>query len=211
MICDTIYCPWGIFLLLALFIIIVLIVVYRKQDVLISQSNTNNSPPPPPGPPPPRKPKLGELLLYGVLIVTFMMVAICIACRPQIVRIYLLYDTDYQNNEYIVGELKGRKLYVFDKLLMVEKKACGIRLPYERVEMVVDGDQDIIDAYKRWRICKDMRRSFHRIVYPDEREYFIDKYDLTWVKRVVVSTRYKFSFCKYFVKICSLFYKITPL
>jgi hypothetical protein len=81
-----------------------------------------------------------------------------------------LYDTDPTNNEYIMADLNGRQLRQLDRILMEEKRLCGLRLSELRLNELAANNNEIIGAYDRWRKCKDMYRSYHKVVYPDERE-----------------------------------------
>ena len=80
-----------------------------------------------------------------------------------------IYDTDTSNNNYIKGTLSEQELDVFDNLLEYERSLCGPKLPREDVEKYSTNDQDIFDAYYRWRRCKELLRSKSHTVYPSER------------------------------------------
>jgi hypothetical protein len=80
------------------------------------------------------------------------------------------YDTDATNNEYIKGDLNEWQLRKLDRILSEEKRLCGLRLSDLRLNELSSNNNQVTDAYDRWRKCKDMYRSYHKIVYPDERE-----------------------------------------
>ena len=80
-----------------------------------------------------------------------------------------LYDTDPSCNDYIKGRLEPAKLDKLDKILLAEKKNSGLRLSLKELAAMAANDAIVMDAYARWRKCKDMMRSYHRVVYPDER------------------------------------------
>ncbi len=84
-----------------------------------------------------------------------------------------VYDTDPQNNEFIKGRLTRYQLKQLDTILMVEKKQCGLRLSNIDLNALTNRDQALIEAYNRWRKCKDMMRSHHRVIYPDERGAYL--------------------------------------
>lgn len=86
-----------------------------------------------------------------------------------------LYDTDLQNNNHIKGELRNDQLLILDRILLEEKAQCGLRLNSLRVKELAKNKEEIINAYERWRKCKDMYRSYHRVVYPDERQRIINE------------------------------------
>ncbi|MDZ7345245.1 MAG: hypothetical protein ONA69_00465, partial [candidate division KSB1 bacterium] len=74
-----------------------------------------------------------------------------------------------KNNEYIKGDLSTYELRRLDKILMEEKRNGGLRLSSQRLHQLARNNNDIIEAYDRWRKCKDMYRTFYHSVYPDER------------------------------------------
>lgn len=86
-----------------------------------------------------------------------------------------LYDTDPRNNDFIKGELNQQQMLVLDRILMEEKALCGLRVNSLRVNELAKNKSEIIDAYDRYRKCKDMYRSYHRTVYPDERQRIINE------------------------------------
>ncbi len=85
-------------------------------------------------------------------------------------EIHYYYDTDPKNDKFIKGDLSKNKLKKFDKILMAEKENSGLRFSTAKVNQLTGNDNDLIDAYDRWRKCKEMRRSYHRTIYPDERD-----------------------------------------
>jgi hypothetical protein len=90
----------------------------------------------------------------------------------EITTAYFVYDTDPQNNDFIRARLEVEQLKQLDRLLMVEKENSGLRLSNVELEKLTGNDQIIIDAYSRWRKCKDMMRSYHHSIYPDERKHY---------------------------------------
>jgi hypothetical protein len=84
-----------------------------------------------------------------------------------------IYDTDPRNDEFIKGSLKKVKQKKLDYVLMKEKDACGLRLSNQFLYQFSNNDNDIIAGYNRWRKCKEMRRSYHRVIYPDERKIYL--------------------------------------
>ena len=86
----------------------------------------------------------------------------------------IIYDTDPQNDEFIKGSLKRPKQKQLDRLLMKEKKACGLRFSNQLLQEYSKNDNEIISAYNRWRKCKEMRRSHHHVIYPDERDLYLN-------------------------------------
>lgn len=109
--------------------------------------------------------------LFGLLFVkssSIKIKIIKILCpRPPVV---FLYDTDPRNNEFIKADLDEKQLHQLDRILTEEKKMCGLRLSDLRLNELAANNNEIIYAYDRWRKCKDMYRSYHKIVYPDERQ-----------------------------------------
>ncbi len=80
------------------------------------------------------------------------------------------YDTDPGNDAYIKGHLTHKQLKILDKILLVEKKHYGTELPPAEVNKICRYDAEVMKAYKRWTRSKNMMRSYHRVVYPDERK-----------------------------------------
>jgi hypothetical protein len=104
------------------------------------------------------------------------------AIKNNIIRIIFppppavyLYDTDPTNNEYITADLNPRQLRRLDRILMEEKKLCGLRLSDLRLNELAANNNEIISAYDRWLKCKDMYRSYHKVVYPDERQRVLEE------------------------------------
>jgi len=87
-------------------------------------------------------------------------------------KIHYYYDSDPKCDKFIKGDLNHYKLKRFDKVLLAEKKNDGLRLSVPRLHQLTNNDNDLIDAYERWRKCKEMRRSYHRTIYPDERDKY---------------------------------------
>jgi len=83
-----------------------------------------------------------------------------------------VYDTDPRNDAFIKGTLKKEKQKKLDAILMIEKKECGLRLSNQQLYEYTKYENDIIEAYNRWRKCKEMRRSYHHVIYPDERKLY---------------------------------------
>ncbi|MBN1479857.1 hypothetical protein EH223_18280 [candidate division KSB1 bacterium] len=96
-----------------------------------------------------------------------------LACGGQEVsERWIIYDTDPRNDTFIKGRLRYGELLILDRILMKEKSNNGLRLDSTTLNEAAKYDPKIIDAYDRWRKCKDMRRSYHRSIYPDERELY---------------------------------------
>jgi hypothetical protein len=79
------------------------------------------------------------------------------------------YDTDPGNDAYIKGELTGEHLLILDRVLLEEKRKGGLRLSGADLKELAGSHPEVLEAYVRWRYCRDMMRSHHRTVYPDER------------------------------------------
>ena len=90
-------------------------------------------------------------------------------------RIFFLYDTDPRNNDFIKGNLLPKQLRILDRLLELEKKQCGLRLTPQDINKITRYNSEVKEAYDRWRKCKDMMRSYYRVVYPSERKLYLDK------------------------------------
>ena len=86
-----------------------------------------------------------------------------------------LYDTDTQNNAFIKGDLSTEQLKKLDILLEKEKASGGNRLTTKQITRITRHDQELYDAYYRWRRCREMMRSKHRSVYPSERYLYKKK------------------------------------
>lgn len=85
---------------------------------------------------------------------------------------WIIYDTDPRNDTFIKGRLRYDEMLKLDRILLKEKNNNGMRLDISTLNEAAKYDQKLIDAYDRWRKCKDMRRSYHRSIYPDERELY---------------------------------------
>lgn len=86
-----------------------------------------------------------------------------------------VYDTDQKNNLYIQGSMSQSQMRVFDAILEYEKTRGGVEISRNELLGIAKNDLALIDAYRRWRDCKDMMRSHYRTVYPSERKNFIIK------------------------------------
>ncbi len=84
-----------------------------------------------------------------------------------------IYDTDPRNDEFIKGSLKKEKQKKLDYVLMKEKEEYGLRLSNQLLNQYAKYDSDVIAGYNRWRKCKEMRRSHHHVIYPDERNLYL--------------------------------------
>jgi len=80
-----------------------------------------------------------------------------------------IYDTDPNNDDFIKRGLQPEQLYVLDKILEHEKENGGTELPPFTLNALTRNDNAIKAAYKRWRKCSELRRSFGHVVYPSER------------------------------------------
>ncbi|RPI03870.1 MAG: hypothetical protein EHM72_00300 [Calditrichaeota bacterium] len=89
--------------------------------------------------------------------------------RSQNTQMDYFYDTDPNNNTFIKANLSPRQFFLLDRILMDEKASNGLKLSNLRIQELSRNDNDVIEAYERWRKCKNMNRSYHRVVYPDER------------------------------------------
>lgn len=85
---------------------------------------------------------------------------------------WIIYDTDPRCDSFIKGRLAYRELLRLDGVLRAEKRNDGMRLDSATLNEIARYEPKIIDAYDRWRKCKDMRRSHHRSIYPDERRLY---------------------------------------
>jgi len=168
-----------------LLIIGVILLLYKKDGVSVSQVN---NPAPTPPPPPIPIPWLDFLKKFGLggIVISVGLYGFCIISSEES-REYMIYDTNQKNNAFIIGALPGPKLKKLDAVLLEEKKECGLEVRPARVDMMVDADQMVVEAYARWRICKDLSRGVGWSIYPDEREYYITTYSLTWPEPTVVS------------------------
>ncbi len=84
----------------------------------------------------------------------------------------MIYDTDPRNDTFIKGRLTDRELKKLDAVLLKEKANEGMAFDNITLEELAKYDPKIIEAYWRWRKCKDMRRSYHKTIYPDERQLY---------------------------------------
>jgi len=85
-------------------------------------------------------------------------------------EIVYYYDSDPRNDIFIKGNLSHSKMKRLDYILMLEKKNESMTLPANQLLDVARYDLEVIEAYQRWTKCKNMRRSYHHVVYPDERK-----------------------------------------
>lgn len=93
--------------------------------------------------------------------------------QQQVAEEWIIYDTDPRNDVFIKGNLRYGELRRLDSVLMHEKRNYnGMRLDSATLNEYAKYDPQIIDAYDRWRKCKDMRRSYHKSIYPDERRLY---------------------------------------
>jgi hypothetical protein len=92
--------------------------------------------------------------------------------RPQATEEWMIYDTDPRNDTFIKGRLSIRELKRLDSVLLKEKANEGMPFDNTTLEEIAKYDPKIIEAYWRWRKCKDMRRSYHKTIYPDERQLY---------------------------------------
>jgi hypothetical protein len=86
-----------------------------------------------------------------------------------------IYDTDQKNNLYVQGSMSVSQMTLFDSILEYEKTQGCAELSWNDLAKIAHNDLALIEAYHRWRECKDMMRSHHRIVYPSERKNYILK------------------------------------
>ncbi len=112
--------------------------------------------------------------LVGILLNYFGLIdsvkdIICQSPNEEQSTIVYIYDTDPSYNNIIKGGLGERQFPVFDNLLEKERLECGEKLPDTDVQRYSNGNQMIIEAYLRWRKCKELMRSNTRTIYPSER------------------------------------------
>jgi hypothetical protein len=81
------------------------------------------------------------------------------------------YDTDRTNDLYIKGTLSVGELARLDAILEHEKASGGLRLSHQDLGSLSDNNYALMDAYARWRKCKDLMRTTTHVVYPSERKY----------------------------------------
>ncbi len=77
------------------------------------------------------------------------------------------YDTDPECNQYIKDNLNSHQLRKLDIVLKREQAQGGKKLDSDRVKQI--GGNNVYNAYLRWRICYELRRSSGHVVYPSER------------------------------------------
>lgn len=85
-------------------------------------------------------------------------------------NVVYMYDTDPQNDAFIKGRLTRQQMQILDKILMLEKKQNGMKCAPADVNQISRYDKELIEAYQRWTNCKNMRRSYHHVLYPNERK-----------------------------------------
>ena len=121
------------------------------------------------------------ILVTSILVVGFTLVAEhfvlpritrIIKPGPKVVEEWMIYDTDPRNDTFIKGRLSIRDLKRLDAVLLKEKANDGRPFDNITLEEIAKYDPKIIEAYWRWRKCKDMRRSYHKTIYPDERQLY---------------------------------------
>ncbi len=83
-----------------------------------------------------------------------------------------IYDTQAENDAYIKANLSKKQLSTLDRLLLQEKKDGGLRLSTKTLAKMTNGDVELEQAYLRWRKCREMMRSNHHTIYPDERHLY---------------------------------------
>ncbi len=97
--------------------------------------------------------------------------------RPPPPTVPFIYDTDPNNDDYIKRGLQPEQMRALDKILEHEKENGGIQLPPFTLNALTKNDNALKAAYKRWRKCTELRRSFGHVVYPSERHslHYFDK------------------------------------
>lgn len=169
---------------IALLVICLFLVLLKKQEVKINQ--TFNSPPQ-------KKIIIKEVhhdkvtppILFKIAIpvtvlsvsITLFSITLDLHCpnlpkKPAPQRKTYIYDTDPQNNAFIIQRLDSSQLEELDKLLMFEKATCGERLRKGDIKKYSKGQSAVENAYERWRKCKDLFRSSGSVIYPDERDHY---------------------------------------
>jgi hypothetical protein len=179
-ICDS----WILCICLLFSIIVILILACKKNEVQVIQNNNKE---PEPDKPEPSKfivvikfifnitvkygipaTILGVLLNYFGIIDSLIDSFSSSPKQTQTTIVYI-YDTDPSYNQLIKGSLSEEQFPIFDNLLEKEKSQCGEKLPDTDIQWYSNKDQMIIEAYERWRKCKDLMRSRNHTVYPSER------------------------------------------
>ncbi len=85
---------------------------------------------------------------------------------------FIIYDTQAENDAYIKANLSKKQMSTLDRLLLKEKKDGGLRLSTKTLSNMTHGDVELEQAYLRWRKCREMMRSKHHTIYPDERHLY---------------------------------------
>jgi hypothetical protein len=80
-----------------------------------------------------------------------------------------IYDTDPKNDGYIKSSMTYEQMALLDHILNEEYRNGGQRIAGDRVRQLARGDKLVIQAYGRWRKCRDLMRSSNHIIYPIER------------------------------------------
>ena len=183
-------------LLFVLILLFFVILIFRRNSVAMTQVNNSSGAAPPPPPPSPKN-KCLEILKCILGCGTFLIVLAYLTCMyPIKVQRYFIYDTNKENSDFVIESLKVNKLMLLDKVLMVEKEDCGLRIGDSRVRTMIDGDQEVFDAYARWRIIFNLSRSQDHTIYPDERQRYIRDYSLFWPRKMIVRVDRLLPFCR---------------
>jgi hypothetical protein len=96
-------------------------------------------------------------------------------CTKSAPPIYYIYDSDIKNDNFIKGSLQNQQLKNLDKILIKEKQKNGLRLSDADLNRISRNNNELNDAYFRWRKCRNMMRSLHHVIYPDERALYLKK------------------------------------
>ena len=80
-----------------------------------------------------------------------------------------IYDTDPKNDSYIKKNLSREKLEQFDDVLEYERMNCLYKISSTQLRSMTNNDEELIKAYQRWIVCKNMKRNTNIVVYPSER------------------------------------------
>ncbi len=128
-----------------------------------------------------KHPRVFWTIIITSIVVSFLTLVSNRFIFPRLLRLFpsrqaqeewIIYDSDPRNDEYIKGGLPYRKLLQLDRILLKEKELCGERLNSQELNEIARYDIDLVEAYDRWRKAKNMRRSHHRTIYPDERRLY---------------------------------------
>lgn len=174
-------CSTPIYLVMGILTLIIILILSSKKDG-ISVVQTVNEKPQEKGPPPPNYYKTVVIIIIIVTAVFYLycrsvekmefIKCLCkIFCKPVPEPGAFIYDTKPEYDRYIKDDLSIEQLKRFDKILMLEKKKCGLKLTKSDLDKLAYSAPELRAAYERWRWCVDLRRTSSHVVYPDERKF----------------------------------------